>query len=374
MPERAPRCYGRSWGGQANRAKSPFPNRKGIALLFKRLASVSCALVLAGCIIGLSSAVASAATLSGAGSTLIAPLEAEWAAAWDSSTGNTVTYNSVGSGTGYKDIANSLVDFGASDAPLSAYSSPPCNNCAQIPWGLTATGVSFNIQGLRLPRGKALHLSGPVIAQIYLGQIKNWADRRITSLNPGARIPSTPITVFWRSDASGDSYAFSSYLSDISGGFRSTVGSSTQPSFPTGLGEKGNGGMASGLLGTNGGIAYISVAYLLANNLPAAAIKNAYGHYAVPNLNAIENAASVFHSVPANNQLTIVNPNGRAHNAYPISTYTYFIAPRGAPQAGLLQQFVGYALGAGQSFGPRLGFAPLPRAVLNAARATLNTL
>ena len=341
----------------------------------KRFASVSCALVLAGCVLGLSAAAASAATtLTGAGSTLVAPLEAEWAAAWDSATGNTVTYNPVGSGTGYKDIANGLVDFGASDAPLSAYASPPCNNCVQIPWGLSATGVSYNIQGLRLPRGKALHLTGSVIAQIYLGQIKNWADPKIKSLNPGASIPSTPITVFWRSDASGDSFAFSSYLSAISGGFRSTVGSSTQPSFPTGLGEKGNGGMASGLLGTNGGIAYISVAYLLANSLPAAAIKNAYGHYAVPNLNAIENAASVFHSVPAGNQLTIVNPNRRARNAYPISTYTYFIAPRGAPNGGLLKQFVAYCLGAGQSFGPRLGFAPLPKAVLNAARATLNTL
>jgi phosphate transport system substrate-binding protein len=340
----------------------------------KRFARLTCAAVVAGCLVfGLSTAVASAAsTLAGAGSTLIQPLEAEWAAAWDSATGNTVTYNGVGSGTGYKDIANGLVDFGASDAPLSAYSSPPCNSCVQIPWGLTATGVSFHINGLKLPRGKALHLTGSILSQIYLGQITNWDSSAIRNVNKGAHIPSTPITVFWRSDASGDSFAFTSYNSDVNGSFRSRVGPSTQPSFPAGIGEKGNAGMAAALLNTNGGIAYISVAYLLANNLPAAAIRNAYGHYAVPNLNAIENAASVFHSVPSNNQVTIVDPSRRAHSAYPISTYTYAIAPTNARQGALLQQFFDFALSSqGQSFGPRLGFAPLPKAVLRAARATV---
>ena len=346
-------------------------------MLSKTFARLTCAAVVAGCVVfGLSTAVASAAsTLAGAGSTLVAPLEAEWAAAWDSATGNTVTYNSVGSGTGYKDIANGLVDFGASDAPLSAYHSPPCNNCVQIPWGLTATGVSYHINGLRLPRGKGLHLTGAILSRIYLGQITNWDDPSIRSVNKGASIPNTPITVFWRSDASGDSFAFTAYNSDVNGSFNSRVGPSTQPSFPTGIGEKGNAGMAGALLNTNGGIAYISVAYLLANNLPAAAIRNAYGHYAVPNLNAIENAASVFHSVPSNNQVTIVDPARRAHSAYPISTYTYVMVPTNAPQGALLQQFIGFALSSqGQSFGPRLGFAPLPRGVLNAARSTLGSV
>ena len=344
-------------------------------MLLKRLAGFSCATLLAGCVLGLSSAAASAATLQGAGSTLIAPLEAEWAAAWDSATGNTLTYNSVGSGTGYKDIANGLVDFGASDAPLSAYNNtPPCNNCVQIPWGLTATGVSYSIRGLRLPRGKALHLSPQVIAAIYQGQIKNWADPRITRINRGAHIPSTPISVFWRSDASGDSFAFTSELSDVSGSFRSAVGASTQPSFPTGVGEKGNGGLASAIGSTNGGIAYISVAYLLANNLPAAAVQNRHGIYAVPNLNAIKAAATVVHSVPRGNQVTIVNPPRNVKSAYPISTFTYFIAPTNAKQGALLQAFLRYALGSGQSFGPRLGFAPLPKDVHNAAERAVGTI
>jgi phosphate transport system substrate-binding protein len=339
------------------------------------LAGVSAATLLAGGVFALSASGASAAaTIQGEGSTLVAPLEAEWAAAWDSQTGNTVTYNAQGSGAGYKAIAQGLVDYGASDAPLSAYSSPPCNNCVQIPWALSATGVSYNLPGLRLKRGKSFHLTPGVLAQIYLGQITNWADHRITSINKGSQIPSTPITPIWRNDASGDSFAFSSELAAVSSSFASTVGASTTPAFKAGVGAKGNSGMAATLAGTQGGIAYISVAYLLANNLPAAGIQNRYGKFTVPNLNAIENAASVFHSVPANNQLTIVNPKKKAKYAYPISTYTYVIVPTTAPQGALLQQFIGYALTQGQSFGPRLGFAPLPKNVLRAAKATLSQI
>jgi phosphate transport system substrate-binding protein len=349
---------------------------KGPAVLLKRLASGAAATVLAGCVVGLESAAASAApTLRGEGSTLVAPLEAEWAAAFDSATGDVVTYNPDGSGAGYKGVANRLDDFGASDAPLSAYSTPPCNSCIQIPWALSATGVSYNIPGLRLRRGHALHLSPSVLAGIYLGQITSWSDSRITRLNRGVGGLSGRITPIWRNDASGDSFAFSAELSDVSGSFRGSVGPSTQPSFRTGVGAKGNSGMAATLASTRGGIAYISVAYLLANRLPAAGIQNNRGNFAVPNLNAIEAAAAVFHSVPGNNQLTIVNPNRRAKLAYPISTYTYVMVPRNAPQGGLLQSFIGFALSKqGQSFGPRLGFAPLPRAVLNRDRATVGQI
>jgi phosphate transport system substrate-binding protein len=316
--------------------------------------------------------VASGPTLAGAGSTLIAPMADEWASAWGGANNVSVTYNAVGSGTGYKDIANGLVDFGASDAPLSAYSSPPCNNCVQIPWGLTATGISYRIDGLRLPRGKGLHLTPAIIAGIYLGTITNWSDPSIKRVNRGASIPSTPISVFWRSDASGDSFAFTSELSDTNATFRTKVGASTQPSFPTGVGEKGNGGMAAALKQTNGGIAYISVAYILSNYLPAAAVQNNHGTFAAPNLAAIENAASVVHSVPANNQVTIVNAPRKAKSAYPFATFTYVIVPTNAPQGSLLRSFISFALSStGQSYGPREGFAPMPRDVLSAAKATV---
>jgi len=339
----------------------------------KRLVALSCATVLAGCVFALSTAVASAATLNGAGSTLVAPIEAEWAAAWGNATGNSVLYNPVGSGTGEKDIAAGQVDFAGSDAPLSVYSGVP-GNLIQIPWALTATGVSYHINGLRLKRGTNLHLTGPVLAEIYLGEITNWADPRIKNLNKGSSIPSTPISVLWRSDASGDTFAFTRYLSDISSTFAGRVGSSTTVSFPVGAGAKGNGGMATALAGINGGIAYIAVSYLIANRLPAIGVKNAAGNYVVPNLTAIEAAASVVHSVPSDRQVTIVDPGRRAKSAYPISTFTYCMVPTTAPQGALLRSFIAYALGAGQRFGPALDFAPLPKGVHAADEAALNLI
>jgi phosphate transport system substrate-binding protein len=325
--------------------------------------------LLTGGVLAVSASAASAAVkLQGAGSTLVAPIEAEWAAAWDSATGNTVNYAAVGSGTGYKDVASGLVDFGASDAPLSVYSTPSCN-CVQIPWALTATDVSFHVNGLR-----HLHLTGSVLAKIYLGQITNWDNSQIKKLNRGVRLPNLPITVFWRSDASGDTYAFTRYLSDVSGSFASRVGSSTTVSFPVGTGAKGNTGMASAVQGTNGSIAYIAVSYIINDSLPAAAIKNSAGRYVVPNLSAIEAAARAFGGVPSNNQLTIVNPPRYAKSAFPISTYTYVIVPRNAPQGGSIRSFIQYALGQGQAFGPRLDFAALPSQVVAAGRRTLNSI
>jgi phosphate transport system substrate-binding protein len=140
------------------------------------------------------------------------------------------------------------------------------------------------------------------------------------------------------------------------------------------VGAKGNSGVASTVASTPGGIGYISVAYLLANSLPAAAIQNQAGRYEVPNLNAIENAAASLHGVPGNLQLTIVNRGRGAKNSYPISTYTYVMVHRGSAQGALLQQFIGYCLTGGQRFGPRLGFAPLPKAVLRAAQAALHAV
>ena len=151
-------------------------------------------------------------TIAGAGSTLVAPIEQEWASQWDNASHNTVTYNADGSGTGYGLLANNQVDFAGSDAPLSAYSQA-CNTCVQIPWGLTATGVSFNINNGRV---KSLRLTGPVIANIYLGHITNWDNSAIKHLNPHTNLPNLPIQVFWRNDASGDSFAFTSYLSRVS--------------------------------------------------------------------------------------------------------------------------------------------------------------
>ncbi len=342
-------------------------------MLSKRLASLTCAALLAGCVYGLSAVAASAATptLNGAGSTLVAPIEAEWAAVWDTANSTLVNYSPVGSGTGEKDIAAGLVDFGASDAPLDVYTGVPAN-IVEIPWALGAVGVSYHLNGLR-PKGSTLKLTGPVLAQIYLGQITKWNSPAIKKLNKGLKIPGTKIQVFWRSDGSGDTYAFTRYLSDISSTFSGKVGSSTTVSFPTGVGAKGNEGMAQAVLATNGAIAYITAAYLIANKLPAAAVKNSAGNYTVPNLSAIAAAAAGVSAAP-DQAVNAINP-GRSHKkAYPISTFTYVFAPTNAPQGALLRSFIGYAITQGQSFGPSLDFSPLPRSVVNADETELNQI
>lgn len=338
-------------------------------MLTKRLASFSCAALLAVAAFGVTAAAASAASLSGAGSTLVAPIEAEWATAFGNRTGDTVTYQAVGSGTGIKDVSSRLVDFGASDAPLTGAQASGCGGCIQIPWALSATGVGFHINGLR-----RLHLTGSVIAAIYLGQINKWNDRRITSLNRGVRLPNLKITPFHRHDGSGDTYAFTDYESRVSGAFRSHVGTGTSVGWPTQAAAQGNSGMVTALEGTNGSIAYVAVSYLIAHQLPAVAIKNAAGNYEYPNLNNIENAARTVGSVPSNNELHIVNPPRSASIAYPISTFTYVIVPRRAPQASALKSWISFVLSSGQSFGPGLDFAPIPRVVLNAGRAALGSV
>jgi phosphate transport system substrate-binding protein len=342
-------------------------------LLFKKFVGVSCAGLVAGCVFGISAAAASAATptLSGAGSTLVAPIEAKWAAVWETSTSSLVNYSPVGSGSGEMDIAAGLVDFGASDAPLSVYSGVPFN-IVQIPWALSATGVGYHINGLR-PRGSVLHLTGSVLAGIYLGQITRWNSPLIKTLNPGVKIPHAKIRVFWRSDGSGDTYGFTRYLSDVSRTFRKRVGASTAVTFPVGVGAMGNQGMAQALKGTNGGIAYIAASYLSANRLQPAAIQNAAGNYEVPNLRNIAAAASGVFPGP-NNEVTIVNPPKRKTKAYPISTFTYALVPTNAKQGDLLKSFIGYAITSGQNFGPSLHFSPLPESIVDADEITLNSI
>lgn len=311
-----------------------------------------------------------AGSLTGDGSTLVAPIMAEWAQAFQGRTGNTVTYNPVGSGQGISDISHRLVDFAGSDAPLTPTQAAGCNGCYQIPWALSAVGVGFHVNGV----GHKLRLTGPVVAAIYLGQITQWNDPRIKALNPGVHLPALKITPLFRSDGSGTTYAFTNYLSDISTTWRSKVGFATSVSFPTGVGGKGNAGVTAILESTNGSIAYAEVAYLVAHALPAAAIKNSAGRYEYPNLNNIESAARTIHHVPASNEMHIVNPPRSAKIAYPISTFTYAIVPAAAPQGGLIKQFVNYVLGKGQAFGPALDFAPIPKIVVNAAHATLNKI
>src|SRR4051812_19706736 len=161
-------------------------------------------------------------TLIGAGSTLVAPLLTKWQGEYSSAHGVTVTYGAIGSGGGIQGITDRTVDFGASDAPLSPDQASACKGCVQIPWALAATTLSYNVPGITKP----VHLSGSVIEAMFTGKLKHWNDPQIAQLNPGVQLPSTPVNPVWRNDASGDTYAFSSYLSAVSPAFKKKYGAS----------------------------------------------------------------------------------------------------------------------------------------------------
>lgn len=339
---------------------------KGFALHLKRLVGLGCAVASLSAVFGIAVASASAATLTGAGSTFVAPIEAEWGSAWGNATGNSVQYQVVGSGAGIKDITNRLVDFGASDAPLTPAQEAACKGCYQIPWALSGDGIGYHLIGVH-----GLRLTGRVVAEIYLGQITNWSDPQIKALNRGKSLPNLAITPLHRSDGSGTTYAFTDYESRVSSSFRTRIGTSTSVSWPVGPGASGNAGVVALLDATNGAISYNEVSYLIAHHEPAAAIRNAAGRWEYPNINQIETAARTVKRVPANNEMHIVDPPKSAKNAYPISTFTYAIVPGNAKQGTLLRQFIYYVLGPGQRFGPALDFAPIPAVVLRASKATV---
>ena len=336
----------------------------------KRL-PVAVAIVVIACLMAgfASPAAAGTYSLTGAGSTLIAPLETLWATDYQKKYGDTITYAAVGSGTGIAQISARTVDFGASDAPLTPAQAAGCKECIQIPWALSATGIAFNLPGVR-----RLKLTGPVLANIYLGKITNWSAAPIAKLNKGVKLPNLTITPVFRSDGSGDTYAFTDYLSRISAQWRTQVGRATTVSFPAGVGGKGNQGVTAVVSSTSGSIGYISASYIIAHGLQAAALQNAAGNYEYPNLRNIANAGSSVKSVPANNEMHIVNPPKKYKIAYPLSTFTYCIVPKGAPQKAALASWIYYAMTGGQTFGAQLDFAPIPKVVLKAGIKSVREL
>jgi phosphate transport system substrate-binding protein len=305
--------------------------------------------------------------LVGAGSTFVFPLVSQWTADYSKRTGVTVTYGAVGSGGGIAAIIDRSVDFGASDAPLSPDQQSMCNGCVEIPWALGGTSIAYHVSGAP----QHLRLTGPVLAKIYLGHVKSWNDPAIQDLNPGAHLPTTRITAVFRSDSSGTSYNFTDYLASVSSDAKSKVGVTTQPAFPTGVGAKGSSGVAGVIKNTNGAIGYVDVAYAQQNNLAYAGIQNAAGRYQLPEVATIRAAAAAAASPRPNAAVSIVNPPSSAPLAYPISTFTYVIVPTSSSKGATMRDFLTYAVTTGQSFGPKLLFAPLPPRVVAADKRAI---
>jgi phosphate transport system substrate-binding protein len=301
----------------------------------------------------------SSKVLIGAGSTFVAPLVQAWEAeSAKSPAAVTVTYGAIGSGGGIDQITARAVDFGASDAPLTPDQATACKDCVQIPWALGATAIDYNVKGVP----DHLKLSGTVLADIFLGKITSWNDPAIAQLNSGVNLPSTHITPVYRSDGSGTSFVVTDYLSSVSPEWSSKVGTSTQPTFPTGTGAEHSSGVVASMQSTDGAITYAETAYTTADSLHSAVIQNAAGSFEQPTEKAVLAAAAAGTSRP-DGTIKLVDPPASAAGAYPLASYTYVIVPKTTSKANVIKPFLTYAVGStGQAFGPP-AYPPLPSAV-----------
>ena len=322
-----------------------------------------------------STSAAATGTVNGAGSTFAAPIYQQWGNALKGQ-GVTVNYQPVGSGAGVAQFAAGTVDFGASDPALAPADLKTIKKGTpvQIPTAFGAITVSYNLSGVQ----GGLKLDGPTIADVFLGKVKTWNDPAIAKLNPGVKLPSSSITVIHRSDESGTTKGFTTFLSDYSPQWKSSVGSDKTVKWPTGTGAKGNDGVAAAIKQQSGAIGYVEEAYALQNKFTTASVKNKSGKYVAPTL-ASTTAAGQGVTIPSDLGISIINsPNA---TAYPIASQTFVIVYKDSCKAGVSQgtakalgKFVSYALGAGQNVLGQLQYAKLPSALLSKAKAAAGTL
>ena len=310
------------------------------------------------------------ASLRGAGSSLVDPMVQEWSDELRDRSGLDLVYSPIGSGGGIQAITTRIVDLGASDAPLTPDQADSCKGCVLVPWALSATAVSYNLPGA----GSDLRLTGPVLADIFLGKITNWSDPRITKLNPGKELPSQAIAPIYRSEDSGDTYAFTSYLTKVSPEWKERVGAGTSVDFPAGVGGKGNSGVVGTMTRSKGALGYVGAAYAVRNKLGVASIQNAAGQFVPPDLTGIAAAAEAMGKPAPDNSISIVDPPASAKGAYPISTFSYAIVPKESAKATELKELLEYAVGPGQESAERFVFAKLPEQVVALAKETIASI
>ena len=243
-----------------------------------------------------------------------------------------------------------------------------CHGCVQIPWAFSATSIPYNVSGV----GYGLKLTGPILANIYLGHIKKWNDKRIRAINKGVNLPDENIVPIYRSDGSGTSFNFTDYLSHVSKEWKSKIGKGTQPAFPTGVGARGSSGVAAKLGSTPGGITYVDIAYAYKNHYKIAKIQNRAGKFVLPTVKSLKAVADRVTKVPKNNAVSVVDPPKSIPTGYSICTFTWVIVPLQTSKAPDLKQLIDWAVTKGQKYGltPGLLFLPLPKVVVRAARKT----
>lgn len=331
------------------------------------LAVVSCALMLAACSSYKSSGAGGGSNgveLLGAGSTFVYPLMNRWIANFQQTNPNVrINYQSIGSGGGIQQLKKGLVDFGASDAALDDDQLKEMPAIVQIPESAGPVCITYNLSGLQQP----LKLSPQTLAGIFLGTIKNWQDAAIKKDNPGTNLPKADIVVAHRSESSGTTNIFTTYLDAVSPEWHSKVGKGLAVSWPVGVGGKGSEGVTGVVKQTQGGIGYVELTYATENHLATANIKNQAGKFVAPSAESAAAAIEAFtQKLSSDVRTPVVNPPASAADAYPISGFTYLLIPKqpkDAAKGQVLAKFVKYVLTEGQQASGDLHYARLPDSI-----------
>ncbi|MGA7241715.1 MAG: phosphate ABC transporter substrate-binding protein PstS [Terracidiphilus sp.] len=315
---------------------------------------------------------AQAQKLTAAGATFPYPIYSKWFSEYSTAhPGVEVNYASIGSGGGIAQVTKGLVDFGASDMPMNdeMLSSSPVK-LIHIPTVLGAVVPVFNVPGV-----KDLRFSPDVLADIYLGKISNWNDGRIAKDNPGAKMPDQKIIVVHRSDGSGTSFIWTDYLSKVSKDWANGPGKGSSPSWPVGVGGKGNEGVAGLVRQLPGAIGYVELIYALQNHMTFGAVQNAAGNFITASIAGVTEAAASVKQMPADYRVSITNAPGA--NAYPISSFTYLLIPvKGTNQTNrtVLKDLLSWILKSGEGQVSALSYAPLPDALVEKELKTVYSL
>ena len=322
-------------------------------------------LILAAATIGLSG-VAQAADITGAGATFPFPIYSKWAEAYKKETGIGLNYQSIGSGGGIRQIKAKTVAFGATDAPLKGEDLTK-DGLIQFPTVMGGVVPAVNIAGVE--PGK-LKLSGEIIAQIYMGDIKKWNDPKIVALNAGVTLPDANINPVYRSDGSGTTFVFTDYLSKVSADWKSKLGTNTAVQWPVGIGGKGNEGVSASVKQVANSIGYVEYAYAKQNKLSHALVKNADGNFPAPEEKAFQAAAANANwSEQPGFGISLNNQKGA--EAWPITSATFILVhakPEKPEEVQAALKFFEWAYKSGDKLASDLDYVALPANVKDQVR------
>ena len=325
-------------------------------------------------IVGLSSIAASAQNINGAGATFPYPIYSRWFSEFAKVDSNVhINYQSIGSGGGIRQVSEGTVDFGATDGPMNDDQIKGAKvKTMHIPTVLGAVVPVYNLPGLN----KELNFSSDVIADIYLGSITKWNDPRLAKDNPGVNLPSDSILPVYRSDGSGTTYIFTDFLSKVSPEWAQKVGKNTSVKWPTGIGQKGNEGVAGMVRQSPHSFGYVELIYAAQNKMPYGAVRNASGKFVKASTEGVtEAAAASAKSMPADYRVSITNAQGAG--SYPIASFTWLLIPQHSTdpaKAKALQTFLTWMLDHGEAEAASMTYAPLPKAVQDSVRKTIQNI